>query len=180
MGHGNHSSFYPHVFTILIVGSLFLPFAWKRRTKTAWKSSPVPLAIPWIRIAKLSFTGVAGYFLLNTYGMSLTSGVNARIISATLPLFTLMLAALYLKERISLSQWTGLLLGIAGVLIITVHSQANQQQSLWGDLLVLGSQLIWTVYIMQLKCPKGEERLSSELFTALSFLVGALMSCRLP
>jgi drug/metabolite transporter (DMT)-like permease len=80
----------------------------------------------------VGFTGVAGYFLLNTYGMSLTSGVNASIISATLPLFTLMLAALYLKERISLSQWTGLLLGIAGVLIITVHSQANQQQSLWG------------------------------------------------
>lgn len=154
-------------FRLLVAGLLFLPIAWKRRG-----SGPSPLSareIPWKRITLLSFTGVAGYFLMNTYGISLTSGVNSSIISAILPLCTLLLAAFYLRERISLPQWLGLLAGIGGVLLITVQPQSTQQQSIWGDLLVLGSQLIWSIYVVQLKRPKGEERLSSELFTALSF-----------
>lgn len=170
-----------HPFTLMFLrlltaGVLFLPFAWKQqRRERVSDTSNLTAPIPWRRIAMLSFTGVAGYFLMNTYGMSLTSGINASIITATLPLFTLLLAAFYLKERITLPQWIGLLLGIAGVLMITIQSQTNQQQSLWGDLLVLGSQLIWTVYVVQLKRPNGEERLSSELFTALSFILGSLM-----
>ncbi|MFS0556509.1 EamA family transporter [Brevibacillus sp. 179-C9.3 HS] len=35
----------------------------------------------------------------------------------------------------------------------TVQSQSDQEQSLWGDLLVLGSQLIWSVYVVQMKRP---------------------------
>ncbi|MED4581785.1 DMT family transporter [Brevibacillus choshinensis] len=165
-----------HPFTLmflrLLLASLFLlPFAWIRRRRSPESLAP----IPWMRIAMLSFTGVAGYFWLNTYGISLTSGVNASIISATLPLFTLLLATFYLKEQIMLTQWMGLTLGIGGVLLITIQPQATGQHSLWGDFLVLASQLIWTVYVVQLKRPRGEEKISSEMFTALSFFLGSLM-----
>ncbi|MFD2371148.1 DMT family transporter [Brevibacillus sp. GCM10020057] len=156
---------------LLLASLLMLPFAWRGRRQSPESSAP----IPWKRIAMLSFTGVAGYFWLNTYGVSLTSGVNASMISATLPLFTLLLAALYLREQIRPVQWMGLLVGICGVLLITVQPQAGGRHSLWGDILVLASQLIWTVYVVQLKRPQGEEKLSRELFTALSFLLGSLM-----
>lgn len=153
-------------FRLLLAGLLLLPLVWLRRSRVSGKA----VAIPWMRLAMLSFTGVAGYFLMNTYGISLTSGVNASIISATLPLFTLLLAALYLKEQILLTQWVGLVLGIGGFLMVTIQPQSLQQaHSLWGDFLVLASQFIWTVYVVQLKRPKGEEKLSSELFTALIF-----------
>ncbi len=159
-------------FRLLLAGLLLLPLVWLRRSRVSGKA----VAIPWMRLAMLSFTGVAGYFLMNTYGISLTSGVNASIISATLPLFTLLLAALYLKEQILLTQWVGLVLGIGGVLMVTIQPQSLQQaHSLWGDFLVLASQFIWTVYVVQLKRPKGEEKLSSELFTALTFLLGSAM-----
>jgi drug/metabolite transporter (DMT)-like permease len=160
------------MFLRLLLASLFLlPYAWIRKRRSPERSAP----IPWMRIAMLSFTGVAGYFWLNTYGVSLTSGVNASIISATLPLFSLLLAAFYLKEQIMLTQWMGLALGIGGVLLITIQPQATGQHSLWGDFLVLASQLIWTVYVVQLKRPRGEEKISSEMFTALSFFLGSLM-----
>ncbi len=160
------------MFLRLLLASLFLlPFAFIRRRRSPIQTAP----IPWLRIAMLSLTGVSGYFWLNTYGISLTSGVNASIISATLPLFTLLLAAFYLKEQILLTQWIGLALGIGGVLLITIQPQAAGQHSFWGDFLVLASQLIWTVYIVQLKRPRGEEKISSEMFTALSFFLGSLM-----
>lgn len=160
------------MFLRLLLASFFLlPFAYIRRRRSPEQAAP----IPWWRIAMLSLTGVSGYFWLNTYGISLTSGVNASIISATLPLFTLLLAAFYLKEKILLTQWIGLALGIGGVLLITIQPQASGQHSFWGDFLVLASQVIWTVYVVQLKRPRGEEKISSEMFTALSFFLGSLM-----
>lgn len=115
---------------LLLASLLLLPFAWARRRRSSEQSAP----IPWLRIALLSFTGVAGYFWLHTFGIAMTSGVNASIISATLPLFTLLLAAakagiylnaiplfnvlpsiLLLNERMSWRTVVGGLLVLAGV-----------------------------------------------------------------
>ncbi|NGQ93798.1 EamA family transporter [Brevibacillus sp. SYP-B805] len=160
------------MFLRLFCASLFfLPYAWmkaKRETET----SP---SVPWLRMCSLSFTGVAGYFLFNYLGIGLTSGVNYSIISASLPLCTILLAALYLKEKITIPQWGGLLLGLAGVLLITVHPAGAGGGTLLGDLLVLASDMIWAFYVVQMKKPQGEAALPSELFTALTLGIGAMM-----
>ena len=49
----------------------------------------------------LSFTGVAGYFMFTSYGISLTSGLHVSIIDAALPLVTIFFSVL-LKEKLSL------------------------------------------------------------------------------
>jgi drug/metabolite transporter (DMT)-like permease len=158
------------VMRLFAASLIFLPYAWLKALKTAR-----PVRIPWGRMTILSFTGVAGYFLFNTAGVSLTSGVNASILSAALPLFTLLFAGWYLKEPITSAQWLGLGIGTAGVLMITVEPQALYGHSLWGDLLVLASQLIWAVYVIQMKRPQGEAALPSELFTALTIFIGGMM-----
>ena len=38
----------------------------------------------------LAFTGVAGYFMFTSYGISLTSGLHVSIIDAALPLVTIL------------------------------------------------------------------------------------------
>lgn len=160
------------IFLRLFLGSLlFLPFAWKVAGGLQWAD------VPWKRLASLSFTGVAGYFLLQYVGVSMTSGVHASIISASLPLCTIVLAAVYLKEQITRNQWLGLWLGVAGVLAITVHPGSGDTQGsfLMGDLLVLAAHVIWALYVIQLKRPQGEERLPSEMFTALTLVIGGLM-----
>jgi drug/metabolite transporter (DMT)-like permease len=167
-------SFPPLTLTFLrlfIASLVFLPFAWMR----AKQAAKGPIQIPWLRMCSLSFTGVAGYFLFNYLGVGLTSGVHYSIISASLPLCTILLAALYLKEKLTVPQWGGLLLGVAGVLLITVHPGGNGGGSLIGDLLILASDLIWAFYVIQMKRPQGETALPSELFTALTLCIGGWM-----
>lgn len=166
-------SIHPFTLTFLrlfLASLLFVPFTWMRASKTRGK-----LSIPWKRLNILSFTGVSGYFLFSYYGISLTSGVNASILSASLPLFTIILAAVYLKERIRLPQWIGLLLGLVGVVVISLQSNENNGSSLLGDILVLASCLVWAIYVVQMKRPQEEVELPSELFTALTLMLGALM-----
>ena len=50
----------------------------------------------------LSFTGVAGYFMFTSYGISLTSGLHVSIIDAALPLVTILFLRSFLKEKSSL------------------------------------------------------------------------------
>lgn len=123
----------------------------------------------------LSFTGVAGYFLFGYSGIALTSGVNASILSASLSLFTLLLAAIYLKEAITAPQWFGLLMGVIGVLFISIQPEAQSGSSLVGDVLVLVSSFIFAAYVVLLKRPKAEAQLPSELFTALTLSISGVM-----
>ncbi|WP_205628952.1 EamA family transporter, partial [Acinetobacter baumannii] len=53
-----------HPFTLMFVrlllaGLIFLPYAWIK-----WRKERVLYTIPWMRVSLLSFTGVAGYFML--------------------------------------------------------------------------------------------------------------------
>lgn len=69
----------------------------------------------------VSFTGVAGYFMFTSYGISLTSGLHVSIIDAALPLVTILFSALFLKEKIRLNYWIGIILGAIGYSLLRFH-----------------------------------------------------------
>ncbi len=167
-------AFQPFTLTFLrlfLAGAFFIPLAWMH----VWKSKMI-IAIPWSRLWGQSFTGVAGYFALNQYGISLTSGVNASILGASLPLFTIILAMIFLKERITLAKSVGLILSVAGVLIISVHPTTEPAQSSFtGDLLVLVGCFVWAIYVIQMKRSGEEAGLTSEMYTSLILLLGSVM-----
>ncbi len=166
-------TFHPITLTFLrlaLASLIFLPFTWRKA-----KAQQGTISIPWARMAVLSFTSVAGYFLFSYSGIAMTSAVNASIIGASLPFFTMLLAAYYLREKITMPQWLGLFLGTLGVLFITVQPGTQNGSSLLGDLLVLASQFLWAVYVIQMKRPQKEAQLPSDLFTALTLFVGAIM-----
>ncbi|MCP1122067.1 DMT family transporter [Bacillus sp. 3103sda1] len=150
-----------------LAGCLFFPFHWKEIRQTY---------IPWNRMILLSFTGVAGYFMFTSYGISLTSGMHVSIIDATLPLFTIMFSAFFLQEKINWKYWVGMFLGMCGVLLITIP--LNEQESTsspMGDLLILASTVLFAFYNILLKQPKEEADLSSGAFTTLTLLAGAII-----
>ena len=110
----------------------------------------------------LSFTGVAGYFMFTSYGISLTSGLHVSIIDAALPLVTILFSAFFLKEKIQLNYWIGIALG--GVLLITIpSSNVDQEVSLIGDILILLSTFLFAFYTILLKRPKQEQYLSNKV-----------------
>ncbi|MCI0768485.1 DMT family transporter [Bacillus sp. TL12] len=132
--------------------------------------------VPWRRMSLLSFTGVAGYFMFTSYGISLTSGLHVSIIDAALPLVTIVFSAILLREKIHRNYWIGIILGFIGVVCITIPaSNDTQSASLVGDILILCSTFLFAYYTILLKRPKQEKKLSNEVFTTLTLLIGAII-----
>ncbi|WP_242257464.1 DMT family transporter [Bacillus cereus group sp. BfR-BA-01379] len=163
-------------FTLLFIrlffaGGICLLFSFKQL-----KRSVVHKQVPWKRMSLLSFTGVAGYFMFTSYGISLTSGLHVSIIDAALPLVTILFSAFFLKEKIQLNYWIGIMLGAIGVLLITVPSDnTDQEVSLIGDILILLSTFLFAFYTILLKRPRQERYLSNNVFTTLTLIIGAVI-----
>jgi len=76
--------------------------------------------IPWLFL--LGFIGISVYHLGLNYGEQYVSAGTASLIIATIPLFVVILASIFLKETITLLKAAGILISLIGVITI----------SLWG------------------------------------------------
>lgn len=87
------------------------------------------------------------------FGLSLTSPIDASIVTTTLPIITMIVAAIYLKEPITNKKVLGIFVGAMGALILILSSQtsANGGNSIWGDLLCLLAQLSFSIYLTVFK-----------------------------
>lgn len=84
-----------------------------------------------------------------TFGLSLTSPVDASIITTTMPIFTLVLAAIFLKEPITPMKLGGLFLGSIGAMLLILANQngTDREGNIWGDLLCMSSQISFACYL---------------------------------
>ena len=87
------------------------------------------------------------------FGLSLTSPIDASIVTTTLPIITMIVAAIYLKEPITNKKVLGIFVGAMGALILILSRQtsANGGNSIWGDLLCLLAQLSFSIYLTVFK-----------------------------
>ncbi len=92
------------------------------------------------------------------FGVSLSSPGNASIITTSMPLWTMVLAALILKEPITSKKILGIAAGAGGALLLILGSKsgssaqsAAKDTAIWGDLLVLTAQLSYALYIVLFK-----------------------------
>lgn len=85
------------------------------------------------------------------FGVGLTSPAEASIITTSMPIWVMFLAAIILKEPITLKKIGGIVVGATGALILiigTSSSIANHGDKPWlGDLLVLIAQLSYALYL---------------------------------
>lgn len=85
-----------------------------------------------------------------TIGLSITSPVNASIVTTSMPIFAMILAFFILKEPITVKKAGGVALGCAGAVILIVTSAAADNSKVGdirGDLLCLGAQLSFALYL---------------------------------
>lgn len=119
----------------------------------------VSLFTPKEKVAKkdmliLIVGGICGMFInqgLFAYGLSNTSSIDASIITTSGPLFAMVVAAIVLREPITLKKAGGVLVGGVGAVILVLASQqavVNQDGSLKGDIAVLCAQLFYATYIV--------------------------------
>ncbi|MBP1613973.1 MAG: hypothetical protein H6Q13_1421 [Bacteroidetes bacterium] len=84
------------------------------------------------------------------FGLSLTSPIDASIVTTTTPIITMIVAAMYLKEPITNKKILGIFIGAMGALTLILSSQvasSGQSGSIVGDLFCLIAQLSFAVYL---------------------------------
>jgi drug/metabolite transporter (DMT)-like permease len=104
---------------------------------------------------KLMFIGAAVFGLIcnqccYTVGLSITSPINASIVTTSMPIFAMILAALILKEPITSKKAIGVLMGCSGALILILTSAAaadGKVGDIRGDVLCLFAQFSFALYL---------------------------------
>lgn len=87
-------------------------------------------------------------------GVSMTSPVDASIITTTTPIFTMIISAIYLKESISWKRVLGIMIAVSGALLLILNSHhaatgnSHPASGVWGDLLCLLAQLSFSIYFV--------------------------------
>ena len=93
------------------------------------------------------------------FGVSLSSPGDASIITTSMPLWAMLLAAVILKEPITGKKVLGIAAGASGALMLIMGSGAHIKNvastggdyAVWGDLLVLTAQFCYALYIVVYK-----------------------------
>jgi len=98
----------------------------------------------------MGLIGVLIHQMLQAWGLTMTSAVNTGWLIGLIPIWTALLATLFRKERFGPARILGLLLGLAGtILVITrgdLSAAAFSLPSAKGDFLVLVSTVNWAIY----------------------------------
>ncbi len=105
-----------------------------------------------LRIFFASLCGVVVNQFCFVSGLSLTSPVNASIITTSLPILTMVMAAVVLHEPVTRLKVGGVFLGAIGALVLILGSAGgNGEGCIGGDLLVICAQLSFTCYLVFFK-----------------------------
>ena len=87
------------------------------------------------------------YQVLFLLGIARTTSGNVALIIATVPMWTALLARIFLNERLAIIAWCGLFTALAGTVIVALQKGdvAVGDENLVGNLCILGSALAWSV-----------------------------------
>jgi len=137
-----------------MAATLLLPFVW-RDMQRAWPLARRHLGL----ITVLALLGVTNFNTFIYLGVQTTTASNAVLLQSVIPLLIILLSWLVLREGISLPQGVGIMLSLAGVLVIIAQGEPHRLLALAvvrGDLWVLGAVISWALYSVLLKrLPRG-------------------------
>ncbi len=98
-------------------------------------------------VALSGLMGITLYAVLQNIAMQWTSASSATLIIASYPAITLLLESLIYKVKMNLFKIIGILIAIAGVVILSyVKADTRQQGELLGVLLLLVAGIAWAFY----------------------------------
>lgn len=104
-------------------------------------------------LVRLFFAGLLGLVFNQccyTIGLSITSPINASIVTTSAPIFAMTLSALILKEPVTGKKAAGVLMGFSGALTLiltSVSASGSKAGDMRGDLLCLAAQFSFALYL---------------------------------
>ncbi|MED3690667.1 DMT family transporter [Peribacillus butanolivorans] len=129
-----------HRFTMAFLIAIILKLLY-RRTSVKMRAKDT------LKILPLVFLYPILFFTFQVFGLVYTSSLEAGIIQATIPIFTLLSASLFLKEYAGKGQKFFLYLSVMGVIFIFVMNDLQlEAHSLKGTILILFSSIAAAFY----------------------------------
>lgn len=131
-----------------------LPFAipaLRRHWPLIWKNRRIVLL--------LGLIGTGFHNMFSYLALNYTTATNGVMLNSAVPVMIIVLGALFFGQRIKALQMAGVAISLLGVLAILTKGHPETLATLRfnaGDLIVLGSMLLWAVYTLLLKWrPEG-------------------------
>ncbi len=109
------------------------------------------------------------YFIFENYGLKYTTTSFTGMISAISPIFTAVLGALLLRERPNGKQWAGILVSIAGVMMVSLGGTGGQNTP-FGCLCLLLAYFLGSFYSLMVR--RFSRTFSAFELTYVMFTVG--------
>ena len=105
-----------------------------------------------LQLAVSALFGVAFNMLLFFKGLSITTPINGAVLMMNTPIFVVVFAALYLKEKITLQKIVGISIAAFGAILLMGGTGFNfSAQTVWGDVMVTGNAIIYAFYLVYAK-----------------------------
>ena len=105
----------------------------------------------WVRLIGCGLFGVAVNQLFFFHGLNLSSSVNSGIIMSFNPIMVVLLSGFVLKEKITPVRLTGILIGAAGAVLLTLTGEKSVSETSLGDLYLLVNSLSYAIYLVLAK-----------------------------
>ena len=103
--------------------------------------------------------GITGFNTLIYLAVQTTTAINAVLVNSCIPVLMVVISWLMFREALTLRQGLGVLISLAGVLLLIAKGDVTALAALQfnrGDLLVLAAACVWALYSVNLKrFPKG-------------------------
>lgn len=136
------------------------------------------LARDWKALLGLTLSGVVVQGVLVFVALKYTTAARGSLMANASPIFTVIAAWLWLREKISRGMLAGMLIGFAGIALAMFSRSSDMfmdtdTSTFFGDMLALLSGVAWAIYtVAGVRVVKVYDSLSVTMFT---FLAGSLM-----
>jgi drug/metabolite transporter (DMT)-like permease len=134
-----------------VTALILLPFAWRvfGSASPLWQSSK--------RFALLSLLGVGSYNVLLYLALKSSTPINVTLIGASMPIWAIVIGALFYKEQPNIKQIIGAVISLIGVTVVIVRGELERLieiEFVAGDLLMVLATILWGAYSWMLSHPK--------------------------
>jgi drug/metabolite transporter (DMT)-like permease len=133
------------------------------------------IAVPrgaWIVLAACGLFNITGWHLLGAYGVSVLNSGRGAILSFTMPLWTMLLGAWFLGERITVRGLSALALGMLALALLFATELDAARAAPIGTLAMLGAALCWAVGTTIMK--RWPVAMPATAFAAWQFVMGGV------
>jgi drug/metabolite transporter (DMT)-like permease len=116
--------------------------------------SGVPIKVPsgqWNRVLWLAVFNISGWNALVIIGVSLLPSGRAALLGYTMPLWSMLLSVVFLGDRLSGRTVLGLLLGLAGIVVLMGGSVEGMLQAPLGVLCMILGAWSWAIGVVLFK-----------------------------